>query len=200
MFRQPQSELDAIFRDTSGHRYSVMLQLMFAVISFLAMTLFHVMTGFLWIGLGLIFYAIPIKLVLSALSEVVSHSRAKSLHLDGYDDLPPVKSTRKMTFIVFGGAILLVSLMMRAGPSPQGSLGSKSGILIFLFIIGYRVYLAIWRPATRPNLAPSRQKALHNAKSVAANSLKDAALHILMTVLIIAVAAFLFFMWADFGY
>ena len=200
MLRQPQSELDAIFRDTSGHRYSVMLQLMFAVISFLAMTLFHVMTRFQWVALGLIFYAIPVKLVFSALSEVVSHSQAKSRHLDGYDDLPHVKSTRKMTFIVFGGAILLVSLMMRAGPSAHGSFGSKVGILIFLFIIGYRIYLAIWRPAARPNLAPSRQNALHTARSVAANSLKDAAIHIFMTVLIIAVAAFLFFMWADFGY
>lgn len=200
MLRQPQSELDAIFRDTSGHRYSVMLQLMFAVISFLAMTLFHVMTGFQWIGLGLIFYVIPVKLVFSALSEVISHSKARSRHLDGFDDLPPVKSTRKMTFIVFGGALLLVSLMMRTGPSAPGSFGSKVGILIFLFIIGYRIYLAIWRPAARPNLAPSRQKALLNAKSVAAKSFKDATLHILMTVLIFAVAAFLFFMWAGFGY
>ena len=41
MYRQPESNLNAVFRDTSGHRFSVILQLMFATISFLGLTLLH---------------------------------------------------------------------------------------------------------------------------------------------------------------
>lgn len=40
------NDLNAIFRDTSGHRFSVVLQLMLAIIIFLALTLLHVMTDF----------------------------------------------------------------------------------------------------------------------------------------------------------
>ncbi len=162
MYQQNESELSAVFRDTSGHRLSVRLQFLAAFVTFAALTLFQIATDFRWIAFSLLGYLLPFHLVLAALRDMVSHSKAEARHLDGYDTPAPIKSTRKMTFLVFGGAILIVSLMMwSSDPMRDAPAGSNIiGLLIFVGLMSYKFYLAVFRPDKQPNLAPKRSEAL----------------------------------------
>tara|TARA_R110002094_G_scaffold33245_1_gene45821 strand:- start:715 stop:1356 length:642 start_codon:yes stop_codon:yes gene_type:complete len=206
MYQQTETDLGAVFRDTSGHRFSVLLHLMLAVISFLALTLFHVMTNFNWILFGLIFYGIPVHLLLSALRQTVSHAQAKARLRDGYSTLAPLKSSRKMTIAVFGIAVLIAAFMMQS-PTPLRDINSAgpnwqmvTGVLIFCGLWGYKIYLAIWRPSVQPDLAPSRQAAISSGRQIMARSFRGAATRLIFTLLIIGVFGFYFIYVADFGY
>ena len=90
MYRQKESELNAIFRDTEGHETSVKLKFAYAAFSFAALTLFHYATHYVFLIYTLVLYGIPLQLLFSALSEIVHHRKAKARQLAGFDDLPEI--------------------------------------------------------------------------------------------------------------
>ena len=69
MYRQDQSELTAIFRDTSGHNYSVRLKFIWAALLFGALTLINIATDSDYLTITLFFYAVPLQLFFAGMSE-----------------------------------------------------------------------------------------------------------------------------------
>lgn len=200
MYRQKESELNAIFRDKAGHRHAVQLKLIWATLIFAALILVNVATDYRFLVFTLFFFVVPLHLLFAGLSEIVYLRRAKARQLDGFDDLPPLKSSRKMTAVIFGGAFLIIFVTM-GSPYQMHAAGGPTvlGPLIFLVIIGYRIYLAIFRPDKRPEIASSRQEALSQSGRVAGQIFKGATLHFLMTAIIFVGLVFYLFFWQDVG-
>lgn len=194
MYRQDQSELTAIFRDTSGHNYSVRLKFIWAALLFGALTLINIATDSDYLTITLFFYAVPLQLFFAGMSEVVALKRAKARQLEGYDDLPPAKSTTKLTLIVFGVATLVVLWSMN---SPNA--GYAIGPLVFLAIVSYRIYLVIFRPNTGLKLNPSRSEARAQTRRLAAKWISGSTLHIAMIAGLLLAAMFYFYYWPSYG-
>lgn len=187
MYRQKESELNAVFRDTSGHSYSVQLKFIWAGLSIAALILLWFVLGpkYTWVVLMLV--VIPLKLIFAGLSEIAYLRKAKARQLDGHDDLPSVKSSTMLAALIFGGAILLVSLTMPRDGQMQSmeSTGSGLGVAIFLVIIGYRIYLGIFRPKTPPNLRPTEQEARSQTQRLVGMIFGGATLHLIITIAIL---------------
>ncbi len=160
-----------VFRKTSAHRFSVQLQLVFAVISFIVITLAHMVTHFKTIYFTIVFYALPGLLVLSALREMVFQMKASKRLQDGHSTHAPIKSTRALTIAIFGGAFAIVYLLMNGGDRVLRVLGGPYlviavTLLIPAVLLGYRFYLAVFHPSERPNINPSRTEAFSGILSV----------------------------------
>lgn len=194
MYRQKESELNAIFRDTEGHETSVKLKFAYAAFSFAALTLFHYATHYVFLIYTLVLYGIPLQLLFSALSEIVHHRKAKARQLAGFDDLPKPKSTRKMTFLVFAAALLLVQFSMGT-PNEMNGMGGAViiGPLIFVGVMGYRIYLAIYRPTEQPDLKPTRGEAIMQTNRIAAQFMGGMITRAVSTAIFVGVTVLILF-------
>lgn len=189
MYSQRDSELNAIFRDTSGHTYSVQLKFIWAGLTTVALLfLYFALPQWLW-WVSFILAVVPLKLAFAGLSEIIYFRKAKDRQLAGFDDLPPAKSTTKLTLLVFGGAAILILVTMpRSGEMQIPDSGGRGlGILIFLGLLYFKTYLLIFRPSNLPKLDQSELEAGRQSNRLLGRLICGATLHVAIIAALLSV-------------